>query len=346
MPFDPGERVPMGDTGVSVTRLGFGAASIAGLYRPVEDADARKVIDRAWNLGIRLFDVAPLYGYGTGERRIGAALRERPRDDYVLSTKVGRLVRTAATMPPGADVDRQRFEGRDNAFYAGIDDRRIVFDYSADGVRRSVEESLERLGLDRIDILFIHDPDEHWQQAVRGAVPELVRMREEGTVRAIGAGMNQAGMLARFVRETDVDVVLVAGRYTLIDQAALPELLPLALQRNVAVFVAGVMNSGVLASPTVGGRFDYKPAKTRILDRARRVAAICARHDVPVATAAVQFALAHPATTALVTGVRSIDHLEDYPDAFRATVPSDLWQELRNEGLIPAAAPIPAAAVA
>src|SRR5262249_43155062 len=190
MGFDPLERVTVGRTGLQVTRLGFGAASIGGLFRPVTDEDARAAVDHAWDLGIRSFDVAPLYGYGAGERRLGRALRARPRDEFVLSTKVGRLVRTADAIQPDADVDRQALHGRENAFYAGVGDRRIVFDYSADGVRRSLADSLDRLGLDRIDLAYIHDPDHHWLAAIEGAYPALERLRAEGVVRAIGAGMN------------------------------------------------------------------------------------------------------------------------------------------------------------
>jgi D-threo-aldose 1-dehydrogenase len=204
MAFDPVARVPLARTGLSVTRLGFGGASIGGIYSAVSDADAQATVRRAWDLGIRLFDTAPLYGYGASERRVGAGLRDEPRDSFVLSTKVGRLVRLPAEIPPGADIDLQRFGGRDDAFYVVDGPERIVFDYSADGVRRSLEESLLRLGLDRIDIALIHDPDDHWQAALDGAYPALARLREEGVIRAVGAGMNQSEMLTRFVRETDM----------------------------------------------------------------------------------------------------------------------------------------------
>jgi len=341
MAFDPFERVAVGRTGLQVTRLGFGAASIGGLFRPVADEDAVAAVDHAWDLGIRSFDVAPLYGYGAGERRLGAALRPRPRDDFVLSTKVGRLVTTAANVPPGADVDRQAFGGRENAFYADVGDRRIVFDYSGEGVRRSIAESLDRLGLDRIDLAFIHDPDDHWQAAIEGAYPELARLRAEGVVRAIGVGMNQAPMLERFVRETDIDAVLVAGRYSLLDQVALDGLLPAALERGVAVLVAGVMNSGLIADPHPGATFDYLPAPAALIDRARSLGAVCERHGVPVRAAAIQFPLAHPAVTGLVAGVRTPAHLDEYPAAFRRDVPAALWADLRAEGLLRPDAPVP-----
>ena len=181
MPYEPFETVRIGRTDVEVTRLGFGSAPIGGLFREIDDDAAAQTIERAWALGIRYFDVAPLYGYGTAERRLGAVLRDRPRDDYVVSTKVGRLVRPADRIPPGADIDRQALDGRPDAFYAGTAGRRIVFDYSGDGVLRSLEESLERLGLDRIDVAFIHDPDDHWQAAIEGAYPALHRLREQGS---------------------------------------------------------------------------------------------------------------------------------------------------------------------
>jgi D-threo-aldose 1-dehydrogenase len=341
MPFEPTERLPLGRTGLSLTRLGFGAASIGGLFSAVSDEDAVRVVDHAWELGIRTFDVAPLYGYGAAEWRVGRALADRPRDEYILSTKVGRLVRPVDQIPPGADIDRQALDGREDAFYVGAEPVRPVFDYSADGVRRSIEESLARLRLDRIDIALIHDPDDHWAAAIGEAYPALARLREEGVIRAIGAGMNQSAMLARFAREGDFDVFLVAGRYTLLDQEALAELLPLCTERGIGVMIGGVMNSGVLADPRPGSRFNYQPAAPAVLERAHRLAAICDRRAVPLRAAAIQFPLAHPAVRSLIAGVRRVEHLDEYPDLMRRPLPADLWAELRAEGLIPAEAPVP-----
>jgi D-threo-aldose 1-dehydrogenase len=307
----------------------------------VDDADARATVDRAWELGIRTFDVAPLYGYGAAERRLGSALAGRPRDEFVLSTKVGRLVRPSDAITPTDDVDPQAMDGRQDAFYVRSEPVRMVFDFSADGVRRSIEESLARLGLDRIDIALIHDPDTHWAAAIDDAFPALARLRGDGVVRAIGVGMNQSAMLARFAREGDFDVFLLAGRYTLLDQDALGELLPLCVERDIAVLAGGVMNSGILADPTPGGRFDYQPAPPAIVERARRLAAICARHGVPLRAAAVQFPLAHPAIRSLIAGVRRIDHLDEYPELMAHPIPADLWSELRAEGLIDPVAPVP-----
>jgi D-threo-aldose 1-dehydrogenase len=341
VPFEPTERIAIAGGAVEVTQLGFGAAPIGGLYRPIADDDAIATVERAWELGIRLFDVAPLYGYGAAERRLGRALAGRPRDAFAVSTKVGRLVKRIDDIGPGDEVDPQALDGRPDAFYVVDEPVRMVFDFSADGVRRSIEESLERLGLDRIDIALIHDPDEHWEAAIGEAYPALARLREEGVVRAIGAGMNQSAMLARFAREGDFDVFLLAGRYTLLDQEALAELLPLCVERGVAILAGGVMNSGILADPRPGSRFDYRAADPAIVDRARRFAAICAGHGVPLRAAAAQFPLAHPAVASVVAGVRRIDHLDEYPALLRQPIPDDLWLELRSEGLIDPAAPLP-----
>ena len=342
MPFEPTDRLPLGRTGLRMTRLGLGGASIGGLYDAVSETDALATISRAWDLGIRTFDVAPLYGYGAAERRFGMALADRPRDDFVLSTKVGRLVHPADAIPHDADIDAQAIDGRDDAFYPRTEPVRIVFDYSADGVRRSLEESLERLRLERIDVALIHDPDEHWEQAIGEAWPALARMREEGTIRAVGVGMNQSAMLARFAREGDFDVFLLAGRYTLLDQGALTDLLPLCVERGIGILAGGVMNSGVLADPRSGSRFDYRPAPPDVVDRARRIAAVCERHGVPMKAAAIQFPLAHPAVVSLIAGVRRIDHLEEYPALMHRPIPPDMWNHLRAEGLLAPGAPVPA----
>jgi len=196
--------------------------------------------------------------------------------------------------------------------------------------------------MDRIDILLIHDPDDHWQAALDGAYPALERMRKEGTVLAIGAGMNQAAMLARFAAETDIDLILLANRYSLLDHAdSLTELLPRCTERGIAVLAAGLMNSGVLIAPGPGARFDYRPAPEAMIEKVHRVAAICDRHGVPVAAAAVQFPLAHPAVAGILAGVRTPSHFDDYPDGLRRSIPADLWAELRLEGLIAPEAPVP-----
>jgi len=344
--FDPTERVRLGRTDVEVSRLGFGTAEIGGLYSAVPDDAAIGLVRHTWDAGVRYFDTAPLYGYGNAERRLGVALSEHSRDAFALSTKVGRLIVPRGEVPPGADIDHQAADGRDDAFYAGTPPVRVIFDYSGDGIRRSIEQSLERLGLERIDIAFIHDPDDHWTEAISGAYPALARLREEGILGAIGAGMNQSAMLARFARAGDFDVFMVAGRYTLLDQEALSELLPLCVEKGIAVVAVGLMNSGLLADPRPGARFNYMPAPAPLVARAQQIAAVCARHDVPLRAAAIQFPLGHPSVAAIVSGVRRVEHFDEYPAFLRLPIPDDLWAELRSAGLIAIDAPTPSTAVA
>lgn len=334
--MNPTEPVRLGKTKLSVTRLGLGTAPLGGLFSAVEDDQAHAVIERAYALGLRLFDSAPLYGYGLAEQRVGHVLRQKPRPEFVLSSKVGRLLRAGAPADP-----LQYHEGR--AIYQGTPAVNPVYDYSYDGVMRSVEESLKRLGLDRIDILYIHDPDDHFEAALKGAYPALDRLRSEGTIGAVGAGMNQAEMLARFAREADFDCFLLAGRYTLLDQAGLAELLPLCEQKRIAIVVGGVYNSGLLADPRPGATFNYVPADAEWVAKAQRIQAVCDRHGVPLKAAAIQFPFGHPAIAAVLTGARTIPELEENVKMFEHPVPSDLWAELKAEGLLPAAAPVPSA---
>lgn len=332
MPYEPTDWSPVGTTSLTITRLGFGAAEIGGLYSAVSDEAAEAIVRHAWDLGIRYFDVAPFYGFGQAERRMGRALRGYPRDEFVLSTKVGRLIRPVDE--PGVEPGTANFEG--------VPPLRAKFDYSRDGIRRSVDDSLERLGLDRIDILFIHDPDDHWEAAISQAYPTLADLRAQGVVRAIGAGMNQAEMLTRFVHEADIDVILCAGRYTLLDQGGLDELLPACVERSVSVVIGGVMNSGLLADPNPGSRFNYEAVPQRWLERALRLKAVCDRHDVQLRAAAIQFPLAHPAIASVAAGVRQPAHLDEYPVFMRQPIPAELWADLRAEGLIRDDAPTPA----
>ena len=343
MAFDPFERVVLGRTGLEVSRLAFGSATIGGLFRPVPEDEAVETCRHAVRMGIRYFDVAPVYGYGNSERRLGAALSAEPRGAFVVSTKVGRLLVDREAPTAGLDVDHQRIGGQDDYFYHDTPPVRPVFDYSRDGVLRSLEASLGRLGLDRVDIVYIHDPDDHWPQAIDEAYPALEQLRSEGVVRAIGVGMNQVPMLDRFARAGDFDVFLLANRYTLLDQEALPGLLPLCSERGIAVMLGGVFNSGILAEPRPGARFGYLPADPVQLARAERLRATCERHGVPLRAAAVQFALAHPAVSSVVAGVRNAEQLDEYPDLMRLAIPTDVWAELKAEGLLPEHAPIPAA---
>ena len=247
------EHVQLGKTRLQVSVLGLGTAPLGGLLKAVEDDEALRVVEAAWQAGIRFFDTAPLYGYGLAERRLGAVLRTKARSEFVLATKVGRLLRADAPPDPSQS-------------YKGVPPLNPVFDFSYDGVMRSVEESLTRLGFDRIEVAHIHDPDDNYEEALSGAYRALDRMRSEGTIKAVGAGMNQAQMLSRFAREADFDCFLLAGRYTLLDRVGADELLPLCVERGIAVIAGGVFNSGILADPNPGTTYDYKAAPRRWCD--------------------------------------------------------------------------------
>ncbi|WP_374214386.1 aldo/keto reductase [Streptomyces sp. Je 1-79] len=326
----PVRHHPLGSSEVAVTALSFGAAGIGNLYAPVNVAQAGGAVDAAWDAGIRYFDTAPHYGLGLSEERLGAALRTRPRDTYVLSTKVGRLLRPATA--GGDDLA--------NGFAVPATHRR-VWDFSADGVRRSIQESLLRLGHDRIDVVYLHDPDDHAEEAFHQAYPELERLRAQGVIGAIGAGMNQTAMLTRFVRDTDVDVVLCAGRYTLLDQSALSELLPEAAARGKSVVIGGVFNSGLLADPRPGATFDYTAAPPQILDRALRLQAVAERHGLPLRALALRFPFGHPAVASVLVGTRSAHEVRDAAEQLARPLPADVWAELRAEGLLPDDVPVP-----
>ncbi|MFF5360178.1 aldo/keto reductase [Streptomyces scabiei] len=323
----------LGRTGVRVTELAYGAAGIGNLFRPVSDEEAAAAVDAAWDAGIRTFDTAPHYGLGLSERRLGAALRERPRDGYTVSTKVGRLLVPAEDGDPADDLAHG---------FAVPATLRRVWDFSADGVRRSLEASLERLGLDRVDVVLLHDPDDHADQALDEAYPALEQLRGEGVVGAIGVGMNQTALPARFLRETDIDVVLLAGRYTLLEQEGLTELLPEAAARGRSVLIGGVFNSGLLTDPRPGATYDYAPAPEPVLQRALRLKEVTERHGVPLRAAALRFPLGHPAVAGVLTGARSSDEVRDTVRQCRHPVPDALWDELRVARLIAPDAPVPA----
>jgi D-threo-aldose 1-dehydrogenase len=302
---------------VYVTELGFGTAPIAGLYQAATDEQARQSIDAAWDGGIRYFDTAPHYGLGVGERRLGAALGGRPRNEYVVSTKVGRLLAPNPT-PTGSDLAAGGFDVPD--------DLTRVRDYSADGVRRSLAASLRRLGLDRVDIVLVHDPDDHVDQAIGEAVPALVRLREEGVVGAIGVGMNQWQAPLRAVRESDVDVVMVAGRWTLLDRSARP-LLDECAERGVSVLAAAPFNSGLLARerPADGATFDYGPASADLIAAAVRWADRATEHGGDLPQAALQFPLRHAAVTAVVAGLRGPDQVRQAVSRLPRPFPPAFW---------------------
>jgi len=304
------------------------------MFAEVAEQAAQATLRRSWELGMRYYDTAPLYGHGVSERRLGEFLQQRPRDQFVVSTKVGRL------LLPEPPADPKRYSIGSSPFQ-GAAPLYPTFDFTYDGAMRSVEESLRRLGLDRVDVLLIHDPDDFYEEALAGAYVAIDQLRREGVIGAIGVGMNQAEMLARFARETDVDCFLVAGRYTLLDHAALGELLPLCVEKRIGVIIGGVYNSGILTDPRPGSTFNYQPAEARWIERARRLKQVCDRHGVPLMAAAIQFPAAHPAVATILTGVRSAQEIEENERMFRFPIPSALWQELRAEGLLPESAPIP-----
>jgi D-threo-aldose 1-dehydrogenase len=300
--------------------LGFGAAQLGNLFRETTDDQAAAALDAAWDAGVRYYDTAPHYGLGLSERRVGRALASRPRDEYLLSTKAGRLI-----VPDPANAG-----GRDDQGYDVPADLRREWDFSRDGIRRSLDESLTRLGLDRVDIVYLHDPDDHWAAASTTGIDALVELRDEGVIGAIGAGMNQSAMLAEFIRRCDIDLVMLAGRYTLLDREAADELLPLALERGVGVIAAGVYNSGLLSRARVasGAVFDYAPVPDDVRARAEALADTCERHGIELPAAALQFPARHPAIVATVVGLRTAEQVAETMTRWQQAIPDELWSEL------------------
>ncbi|HUH08188.1 MAG TPA: aldo/keto reductase [Egibacteraceae bacterium] len=326
-------RTRLGSTRVEVTAAGFGGAPIGNLFATVSDDSARAAIDAAWDEGVRYFDTAPHYGLGLSERRLGRALAARPRNECTVSTKVGRVLEPVAAPPEGSDP-------------AGFDipaTHRRVWDFSREGVRRSLESSLERLGMDHVEIALLHDPDDHWRQARDEAYPALEELRAGGAVGAIGVGMNQWQMPLDFVRGTDIDVVMLAGRYTLLEQPALDELLPACAEAGVSVLAAGVFNSGLLAcaEPPDDATYNYRQAPRELIERARGIAQVCARAGTTLPAAALAFPFGHPAVASVVVGTRSAEESRDDAALLRTGVPPELWDELKAEGLLREDAPVP-----
>jgi D-threo-aldose 1-dehydrogenase len=318
---------------VAVTRLGLGSAPLGGLFQPVDTAVAHATVQRALDLGLRFFDTAPLYGYGSAETRVGGALSHHARDSFAVATKVGRLLRDVSEGSHW-DVDRTQFHDGE-PFYKDTGAKIPVFDFSYDGAKRSLEESLERLGLSRIDIAYVHDPDDHLDTAIAGAYEALEDLRSQGLVGAIGVGTDYTSTATRFVNETDIDCVLIAGRYTLLDQDALQVLLPRCLARGVSVVAAGVFNSGVLATPVDNPTFDYVPCPPQIAERALKMAHICREFGVSLKAAALQFPYRHPAVAAVVVGARTPDEIEENVRLAGAELPVDLWEALARECGVP-----------
>lgn len=318
------ETHSLGSTPVHVSRLALGSAPLGGMLHSVPDQVATDVVQTALDAGLTYVDTAPHYGRGVAEERLRQALAGRPRDSFVLSTKVGRLI-----VPAEGPADTAEFHD------AGT--TKAVFDFSADGVKRSLADSLERLGLDRVDVVLIHDPDDHVDEAIGEAYPVLAEWRDQGVVGAIGVGMNQGAVPTRFVRETDIDCVLLAGRYTLIDQAGQADILPAAAERGVSIIIGGVFNSGVLADPRPDATFNYHQAPADLIERARAIRDVCTEHGVTLPAAALRFPQAHPAVTTVLMGARSTDEVAGNLAAFDAEIPLALWADLGERGLLPEA---------
>jgi len=328
MAFRAVDRTEIGKTGLRVSRLGLGGVALSGAPpstdpdRPTPESEGVALIEKSLALGINYLDTAPMYGGGGSESRYGQALRGVPRDRYVLSTKVGRVLD-----PAEPDSARMKW----------------AFDFSRQGALRSFESSLARLGIDRVDILFIHDPDDHYEQAVAETVPVLLDLKRAGRVRAIGAGMNQWQMELAFAKLGHFDCFLLAGRYTLLDQTALAEFLPYCVEHGIGVIAGGPYNSGILAvGPREGATFNYRAAAPEMIDKARRIAGACERHDVPLRAAALQFILAHPAIASVIPGARSVAEVEENVALVERPIPAALWTDLKSHGLIAEAAPTPA----
>ncbi|MEZ0110065.1 D-threo-aldose 1-dehydrogenase [Catenulispora sp. EB89] len=304
---------------ITLPRLGFGAAAIAN--DGVGLGQALDCVEAAWDSGMRYFDTAPMYGAGHSERLLGLALRGRPRAEYVLSTKVGRLVR-----PSHPDTEQ-----------TGAD---WIYDFSREGILTSLEESLLRLGVDSVDMLYIHDPDDHWREALEQAWPTVARLRDEGVVCAVGVGMVQAPMLARFIRETDLDLVLAAGVYTLLDTQALDELLPEAERRGVTVVAAQSLHGGLIDG-VADAMFRYRPVDEQTRAKAARIAKVCHEFGVPTAAVALQFPLGHPAVRCVLTGPDSPGQLAQNLEWAARPVPAGVWTRLREEGLLSEETPVP-----
>ena len=338
--MNPFEKVAIGDTGVEVPRLGLGTAPLSGmvlgdgLYGGTAHEEAVRIIDRAREVGVSYVDTAPLYGNGRAEARVGmSTYSSADRDSFVISTKIGRVLNA---VPGGVSSEDDP---------DGIGELAAVNSWTRDNVHRSIEESLVRLKLDRIDIIYVHDPDVEPYgegQAVNEAFPALIELREQGVIKAIGCGMNEWQMPLRFIQRFNLDIILLAGRYTLLDHSGLSEFLPACVERNVKITVGGPYNSGILARDlSKPVTFDYEQAPDILLDRARKLTEICVAHGVDLKAAALQFVLAHPAVATAIPGVQSVAELEQNIALVQQEIPAGLWSDMRSAGLIPDAAPTP-----
>lgn len=332
----------LGRTGLRVSVLGLGGAPLGDFSERIPEARARATLDAAWDGGVRFYDTSPLYGHGLSEHRFGAMLRQQPRDAFVLSTKVGRWLKP------------ERPERIDRGWFRGGLNFSAVYDYSYDGTMRALEQSYQRLGMDRIDVALIHDVDiwthgsreayeQRFRESMEGCYRALVALRSAGVIGAIGAGLNEVEPCVRFAEAGDFDCFLLAGRYTLLEQHGLDDLLPLAEDKGFSILLGGPYNSGILATGAISGaRYNYKPAPPEIMERVARIEGVCDRYGVPIAAAAIQFPLAHPRVASIVPGAVRPEEVDRNAAMLRFPVPRDLWGALRAEGLLAEAAPIPA----
>ncbi len=321
------EPTQLGNTPIHVTRLGLGAGVIGGLFAEVSEEAAIATVRRALALGINYIDTAPLYGHGKSETRLGLALEGVARDSFVLSTKVGRLL---------VPTPRQA----ESVWFKNLPAVEPVFDFSYDAVRRSLDASLERLKLDHVDILHVHDPDGAFDEVMSGAYTALHELREQGVVRAISVGCWDPALLTRFAEAGEFDAFLLPGKYTLLDQSALDELLPVCVRKNISVIIGTPYGSGILATGSrAGAKFNYEDADPQMLDRVRKMEAVCARYEVPLQAAALQFPFSHAAVVSVIPGARSPEEVETGLRMFEWPIPDGLWEEFKAEGLIRTDAP-------
>jgi D-threo-aldose 1-dehydrogenase len=331
----------LGNGGIDFTELGFGSAPLGNLYRAISDQDAHNVLQAAWDSGSRFFDTAPLYGLGLSENRVGDFLRGKPHDEYVLSTKVGRLMKVC---PPESRTGIGKFFDTPN--------RQEVYDYSYDGVMRSVEASFERTGLDRFDILFVHDvdifthgskeaSDARIDEFMKGGYYALLSLRDQGVIKAFGGGINEWQVCETLARRGDFDLFLLAGRYTLLEQEALTSFLPLCEERGIGIVLGGPYNSGILArGPSADAQYNYSDAPKEVIERVRRINAVCERHGVRMIEAALNFPLRHPAVVSVIPGGQSVAEVGSNREILGKAIPEALWADLKNEGLMRPDAPV------
>lgn len=338
--MQPSDRRKLGRVALEVTTFGFGTAPIGNIFSPIPEETSDAMIQTAWDSGVRYYDTAPMYGHGLAELRTGHSLRWKDRDDFVLASKVGRVLKPRKR----SEID---FKPWSNAAPNVME-----FDYSYDGTMRSFEDSLQRLALERMDICFIHDIDvftrgadqpEVFKTAMDGCWKALASLRDQGVVKAIGVGVNEWQVCHEALRQRDFDCFLLAGRYTLLEQEALDAFLPLCQERNVAVVVGGGFNSGILATGAVpGAKYNYAPAPADIMQRVAGIEAICREYDVPLPAAALQFVVAHPAIPSFIAGTRTVEQLRKNLEWFAHPIPSALWSDLKSAGLLREDAPVPA----